>query len=50
MNTQTNTGKQIKRGLESQNAQVKLGIDPHARDVVVSMQANGSVSQRAQKP
>jgi transposase len=49
MNTKNNIGKQVKRVLESKSAQVKLGIDQHARDVVVSMQEDGSVPQRAQK-
>lgn len=49
MTTKTNIAKQVKRVLENKTGQVKLGIDQHARDVVVSMQEDGSVPQRAQK-
>jgi transposase len=39
----------VKRVLEAKSAQVKLGIDQHARNVVVSLQEDASIPQRAQK-
>lgn len=39
----------MKRILASKCEEVKLGIDQHARNVVVSVQLDGSVPQRAQK-
>jgi len=44
-----NLDKLVKRVLAEKSAQVKLGIDQHARDVVVSMQQDASMPQRAQK-
>ena len=49
MNTKPNTDRLVKRVVEEKSAQVKLGIDQHARDVVVSMQQDASMPQRAQK-
>jgi transposase len=45
----TNVTRLVKRVLEAKSVQVKLGIDQHARDVVVSMQQDASMPQRAQK-
>lgn len=45
----TNITRLVKRVLENKSAQVKLGIDQHARDVVVSLQEDASMPQRAQK-
>lgn len=45
----TNVTRQVKRVLEAKSVQVKLGIDQHARNVVVSLQQDGSMPQRAQK-
>ena len=45
----TNVTRLVKRVLEAKTTQVKLGIDQHARDVVVSLQQDGSIPQRAQK-
>lgn len=48
MNT-TNITKLLKRLVETKAETIKLGIDLHARDVVVSVQLDGAVPERAQK-
>lgn len=45
----TNTEKLIERIVNAKAETVKLGIDQHARDVVVSVQLDGSIPQRAQR-
>ena len=49
MITTTNAKKLIERILASKCEVVKLGVDVHARDVVVCVQLDGSLPQRAQK-
>ena len=49
MNTTTNVTKLIERILASKCETVKLGVDVHARDVVVCVQLDGALPQRAQK-
>ncbi len=49
MNSNTNEKSLVKRILASKCEEIKLGIDQHARNVVVSAQLDGSVPQRAQK-
>lgn len=45
----TNTEKLIERIVNAKAETVKVGIDQHARDVVVSVQLDGSIPQRAQR-
>lgn len=45
----TNIEKLIERIVSAKAETVKLGIDQHARDVVVSVQVDGSIPQRAQR-
>jgi transposase len=49
MITTTNAKKLIERILASKCEVVKLGVDVHARDVVVCVQLDGSLPQRPQK-
>lgn len=49
MITTTNTNRLIERILSSKCEVVKLGVDVHARDVVVCVQLDGSLPQRPQK-
>ena len=48
MTTNTNEGRVIERVLASKCEMVKLGVDVHARDVVVCVQLDGAVAQRPQ--
>jgi len=45
----TNVTKLLKRLVETKAETIKLGMDLHARDVVVCVQLDGAVSQRPQK-
>lgn len=49
MNKQTNEKKLIERILADKSEVVKLGVDVHARDVVVCVQQDGSLPAHAQK-
>ena len=49
MNKTTNTTRMVERILASKSEVIKMGVDQHAGDVVVSVQEDGSVPQRAQK-
>lgn len=49
METNTNVSKLIERVLASKCEVIKLGVDVHARNVVVSLQLDGALPQRAQK-
>jgi transposase len=49
MNNNTNVTKLLKRLVETKAEKIKLGMDLHARDVVVSVQVDGAVPQRGQK-
>lgn len=49
MNKTTNVTKLITRLLETKAEAFKLGMDVHARDVVVCVQADGALPQRPQK-
>ena len=49
MITTTNVQRLIERILASKCEVVKLGVDLHARDVVVCVQLDGALAQRAQK-
>jgi len=49
MNTKTNITKLLKRLLETKAETIKLGMDLHARDVVVCVQVDGALPQRPQK-
>jgi transposase len=49
MNKQTNVTKLLKRLLETKAETIKLGMDLHARDVVVCVQLDGALPQRPQK-
>src|SRR5579871_1051965 len=49
MNKQTNLTKLINRLLETKAEVFKLGMDVHARDVVVCLQLDGAVPLRPQK-
>jgi transposase len=49
MSTNTNEKKLTGRIVASKCEVVKLGVDVHARDVVVSVQLDGALPQRAQK-
>ena len=49
MDTNTNVSKLIERVLASKCEVIKLGVDVHARTVVVSVQLDGALPQRAQK-
>ncbi len=48
-NKTTNGNKLIERHLGSKSEVVKLGVDVHARDVVVCVQHDGALPERAQK-
>ena len=49
MNKSTNVAKLLKRLLETKAEKIKLGMDVHARDVVVCLQLDGARPQRPQK-
>lgn len=49
MNTNTNVTRLVRRLVETKAETIKLGLDVHARDVVVCAQVDGSLPQRAQK-
>jgi predicted hotdog family 3-hydroxylacyl-ACP dehydratase len=49
METNTNVTKLIERVLAGKSEVIKLGVDVHARNVVVSLQLDGALPQRAQK-
>lgn len=49
MNTNTNVTRLVRRLTETKAETIKLGVDVHARDVVVCVQVDGSLPQRAQK-
>lgn len=49
MSTTTNGNKLIERHLGIKSEVVKLGVDVHARDVVVCVQHDGALPERAQK-
>lgn len=49
MNKQTNVTKLLKRLVETKAETIKLGMDLHARDVVVCVQLDGALPQRPQK-
>ena len=49
MNTTTNVRKLRERLVETKAETIKLGLDLHARDVVVCVQLDGALSQRPQK-
>ena len=49
MNTTTNVTKLLKRLVETKAETIKLGMDVHARDVVVCVQLDGALPQRPQK-
>jgi hypothetical protein len=49
MKNNTNVTKLLNRLTETKAETIKLGLDVHARDVVVSIQLDGAVPQRAQK-
>lgn len=49
MNKNTNVTKLSTRLLETKAEAYKLGLDVHARDVVVCVQADGALAQRPQK-
>jgi transposase len=49
MDKTTNVSKMIERIVASKCETVKLGVDVHARDVVVSVQLDGALPARAQK-
>ena len=49
MNKQTNENKLIERILASKSEVIKLGLDVHARDVVMCIQQDASLPQRPQR-
>ena len=49
MNNNTNVSKLLARLVETKAEMIKLGMDLHARDVVVCVQLDGAVAQRPQK-
>jgi len=49
MNKKTNIERLIERLIEAKAETIKLGMDVHAREVVVCVQVDGSMAQRAQK-
>jgi transposase len=49
MNKTTNVTKLLNRLVETKAETLKLGMDVHARDVVVAVQVDGSRPQRPQK-
>lgn len=49
MNNQTNVTKLLERLVETKAETIKLGMDLHARDVVVCVQLDGALPQRPQK-
>lgn len=49
MNKSTNVTKLLNRLVETKAETIKLGMDLHARDVVVGTQVDGALSQRPQK-
>ncbi len=49
MNKSTNTKKLLNRLVETKAETIKLGMDLHARDVVVCPQLDGALAQRPQK-
>ena len=49
MNTNTNVTKLLERLVETKAETIKLGMDLHARDVVVCVQLDGALPQRPQK-
>ena len=49
MNIKTNVTKLLERLVETKAETIKLGMDLHARDVVVCVQLDGARPQRAQK-
>jgi transposase len=49
MSTTTNRNKLIERHLGIKSEVVKLGVDVHARDMVVCVQHDGALPERAQK-
>ena len=46
---QTNVTKLLQRLVETKAETIKLGMDLHARDVVVCVQLDGALPQRPQK-
>ena len=49
MNKQTNEKKLIERILGNKTEEVKMGLDVHARDVVMCVQEDNSLAQRPQR-
>lgn len=49
MNTNANVLKLVRRLVETKAETIKLGLDVHARDVVVCVQADGALAQRGQR-
>ena len=49
MHKQTNVAKMLKRLVETKAETIKLGMDLHARDVVVCVQLDGALPERARK-
>ena len=49
MNAKTNVKKLLERLVETKAETIKLGMDLHARDVVVCVQLDGALPQRPQK-
>lgn len=49
MNKQTNETKLIERILASKSEVIKLGLDVHARDVMMCVQQDGSLAQRPRR-
>jgi hypothetical protein len=49
MNKTTNVTKLLNRLVETKAETIKLGMDLHARDVVVCVQVDGALPQRPQK-
>jgi transposase len=49
MNTNTNVAKLIERIVSAKAETIKLGLDVHARDVVMCLQLDGALPQRPQK-
>jgi len=49
MNNNTNVRKLLERLVETKAETIKLGMDLHARDVVVCVQLDGALPQRPQK-
>ena len=49
MNNTTNVSKLLARLVETKAEIIKLGMDLHARDIVVCVQLDASLAQRPQK-